>query len=128
MEWFGYDRLYKTLNCPYCSGELPIPGKTSFKALYPDLMKDWKKINNVFVDADLVTENYDQNVWWKCSTCHSSYEMSIKARVIYYKRNQESCGYCKGYRRRFYNIIKIKHNKLFKRNVMFYFFLILNNK
>lgn len=50
-----YDRVEERLYCPYCSGKLPIPNenlcpyctgikaipdKTSFKDLYPDLMKE----------------------------------------------------------------------------------------
>jgi hypothetical protein len=31
------------VECPYYSGEKAIPGITSFKALYPDLMIEWKR-------------------------------------------------------------------------------------
>ncbi|QHQ62300.1 hypothetical protein Ana3638_17170 [Anaerocolumna sedimenticola] len=50
------------------------------------------------IDEDIILENYGQNVWWNCVKCGKSYEMSPKTKILYHKRNQKSCGYCKGYR------------------------------
>lgn len=93
------DRSEGTLVCPYCSGEKVIPGKTSFKALHPELMIEWNEVNRLFIDADTILDNYSQNVWWRCLKCHKSYEMSPAVKLTYYKRFQESCAYCKGYRK-----------------------------
>ena len=68
-------------------------------ALHPELMIEWKDTNNLFIDADTIIEGYSQDVWWRCSKCESSYEMSPKLRLLYNKRTQESCGHCKGYRK-----------------------------
>lgn len=101
LEWIASPkgRSEGTSVCPYCSGEKVIPGKTSLKALYPELMTEWHEINCLLIDADSIFENYSQNVWWRCSKCQKSYEMSPKAKITYYKRYQESCAYCKGYRK-----------------------------
>jgi hypothetical protein len=62
-------------------------------------MTEWKKINYIYVDANLVTEIYSKSVCWKCLKCNTSYEMSPKTRALYYKRNQKSCRFYKGYLR-----------------------------
>ena len=42
-------------------------GKTSFKALHSDLMKEWNLGNWLFIDPDDIIENYSDSVWGTCS-------------------------------------------------------------
>lgn len=81
--------------CMYCSG------KTSFKALYSELMNEWKHISNLLLtNPDYVLPSATKEVWWKCSKCKRSYTNTIRDKVRIYKSNKESCPFCKGYRRK----------------------------
>jgi hypothetical protein len=62
-------------------------------------MIEWKDVNNIFIDPDTILDSYSKNVWRICSKCNNSYEMSPKFRLMNKKRNLESCGNCKGYRK-----------------------------
>lgn len=102
MEWIASirERAEEGKCCPYCTEKKAIPGKTSFKAKYPDLMEEWKVIANyILVDPDNIVDNYNHDVWWECNICKHSYQMSPKRRLLHRKRNQQACPYCKGYRR-----------------------------
>lgn len=110
MSWKSSvkDRVNKEIDCPYCNGREAIRGKTSFKALHSDMMKEWNLGNWLFIDPDDIIENYSGSVWWTCSECKNSYAMSPKKKLYYQKRKKEPCPYCKGMRRKmhhFYDII-----------------------
>ena len=101
MEWEASirDWVNGEAECPYCSGRKAIPGRTSFKALYPGLMSEWKYISNLLIaNPDYVLPSSTKEVWWECLRCNKSYSIKIKDRVNMYKKNKESCPYCKGYR------------------------------
>ena len=96
-----YDRLYNDTNCPYCNGRLAIPGKTSFMAKHSNLMIEWNVLLNLlFIDPDEILEDNSSDAWWTCQTCNKNYLMSPQKRILYEKRRQDSCPYCKGYRRK----------------------------
>ena len=102
MEWEASirDRVNGEVDCPYCSGRKAIPGRTSLKALYPELMKEWKYISNLLiVNPDFVLPSSTKESWWECERCNKSYTIKIKDKVNMFKRHKESCPYCKGYRR-----------------------------
>ncbi len=102
MEWVASikDRVNGDVECPYCSGKKAIPGKTSLKALYPELMNEWKYISNLLlINPDYVLPSSTKEVWWECSHCNKSYSIKIIDKVSMYRRNKKSCPYCKGYRR-----------------------------
>jgi DNA-directed RNA polymerase subunit RPC12/RpoP len=64
------DRVNGEAECPYCNGRKAIPGRTSFKALYPELMKEWKHISNLLlINLDYVLPTSTKEVWWKCPQC-----------------------------------------------------------
>jgi uncharacterized Zn-finger protein len=86
--------------CPYCSGRKAIPGKTSFKALFPEIMNEWKYISNLLLaNPDYVLPTSTKEVWWECPYCKKSYSMKIMDKVNMYRRNKKSCPFCKGYRK-----------------------------
>lgn len=102
MEWEASirDRVNDEAECPYCSGKKAIPGKTSLKALYPELMSEWKYISNLLIaNPDHVLPSSTKEVWWECLRCNKSYSIKIKDKVNLQKKNKEPCPFCKGYRR-----------------------------
>jgi DNA-directed RNA polymerase subunit RPC12/RpoP len=102
MEWEASirDRVSGEAECPYCNGKKAIPGKTSFNALYPELMSEWKFISNLLLaNPDLILQSSTKEVWWLCSHCKKSYSYKIIDKVNMHRRNKKSCPYCKGYRK-----------------------------
>ncbi|SCY23551.1 Probable Zinc-ribbon domain-containing protein [Lachnospiraceae bacterium XBB2008] len=90
-------------DCPYCNGRKAMPGKTSFKAKHPDLMKEWDTLANycLGIDPDNILDTFSKKVWWICpkdSTHH--YEMTPSDRLFFQKRHRDPCCYCKGRRRK----------------------------
>ncbi len=99
------DRVNEEIDCPYCNGREVIRGKTSFKALHSDMMKEWNLGNWLFIDPDYIIENYSDSVWWTCSECQNSYAMSPKKKLYYQKRRKEPCPYCRGMRRKMHHFL-----------------------
>lgn len=56
-------------SCPYCSGRLPIPGKTDLATLRPDLSKQWHPDKNSLTPQE-VTVSASNKVWWRCENGH----------------------------------------------------------
>ena len=107
MTWKGSvkDRVNEEIDCPYCNGREAIRGKTSFKALHSDMMKEWNLGNWLFIDPDDIIENYSGSVWWTCSECRNSYAMSPRKKLFYKKRKKKTCPYCKGLRRKMHHFL-----------------------
>ena len=107
MTWKGSvkDRVNEEIDCPYCNGREAIQGKTSFKTLHVDMMKEWHFGNWLFIDPDNIIEDYSGNVWWTCSKCQNSYSMSPKKKLYYQKRKKEPCPYCKGRHRKMHHFL-----------------------
>lgn len=93
--------------CPYCSNRQILPGFNSFKELHKDLIDNWDFISNyLLADPDKIGESCAIPVWWNCphdQTHH--YLMSPKQRLLFQKRQQEPCLYCKGRRRKKHHFI-----------------------
>lgn len=78
----------------------PFLGRTSFKALYPELMNEWQYISSLLlVKPDYILPSSTKEVWWECYHCNKSYPNKIVDKVRNYQRNKKSCPYCKGYRK-----------------------------
>lgn len=157
------ERFFKVSGCPYCTGKYAIPGKTSFKALYPEIERQLILEESDTIDTDKILPTYKserkykwkcqkcnciwkatiaervegkeciycnkslyqlyknlidnewiwknnillanprylfpmstKKVWWKCSICNRTYKYSIYERIKDYKRNRNSCIYCRG--------------------------------
>jgi DNA-directed RNA polymerase subunit RPC12/RpoP len=84
------ERVNRDKECPYCSGKKAIPGKTSFKALYPELDKEYSLINKY--DPDTLVPTYTIDMKWNCSICDIGWEASISDRV----NGVKECSYCSG--------------------------------
>ena len=79
-------------NCPYCAGKRPIPGKTDFATLRPDLLAQWDYDKND-CGPECHTLRSEKKVFWICPTCGQSWAASIVVR-----RNNHNCPYCAGKR------------------------------
>lgn len=62
------DREYMT--CPYCSGRIPIPGKTDLGTLEPEIAAEWDYKKNRLLPTE-VTRMSAKKVWWRCQYGHS---------------------------------------------------------
>lgn len=59
--------------CPYCSGRLPVPGKTDLATVYPDIAKQWHPTKNGKLTPSQMTPRPNKKVWWKCEKGHEWY-------------------------------------------------------
>ena len=80
-------RTTRNFNCPYCKGRR-VNETNSVESKLPELIKEWnyernnKKPSEVYC---LSTKKY----WWKCISCNSEYERSIRNAV-----EGIGCPYC----------------------------------
>lgn len=91
-------RVYNRSGCPYCAGNLAIPGKNDILTLYPEICSE------ALVDKTLLntkTSYSNSIITWKCSKCNNVWKTSILNRIVY----KTSCPRCR------YNIFTDKHNK-----------------
>ena len=58
------ERVNGKTECPYCAGSKPIPGKTSFKAIYPEMAVEFSVKNEQ--DPDKIIPTYSDTVLWNC--------------------------------------------------------------
>lgn len=77
------------MTCPYCSGRLPIPGKTDLATLEPEIAAEWDYTRNLLLPSN-VTRMSGKKVWWICNEGHS-----YKAR-IYNRSKGKGCPVCAG--------------------------------
>lgn len=77
------------MTCPYCSGRLPIPGKTDLATLEPEIAAEWDYTRNLLLPSN-VTRMSGKKVWWICNEGHS-----YKAR-IHNRSKGKGCPVCAG--------------------------------
>ena len=85
-----FERLYENKECPYCIGKKVIPGKTSFKAMYPRLVEEYSPINED--DPDYLLPSVTKRIIWNCHECKQEWSSSLNDRVS----GNVSCPYCDG--------------------------------
>lgn len=81
------DRHYGT-GCPYCAGQLPIPGLTDLAAVNPQLVKEWHPTKNGILRPSDMAAFSDKKVWWFCEKGHE-WQASISSRS-----NGKNCPIC----------------------------------
>lgn len=94
-------------DCPYCNDRKPLTGYNTLAVRYPTLLGDWDYTNNyVLADPDQILPTSSVKVWW---TCHNDpshhYPQQVSDKVLFDKRHQESCIYCKGRRRKKHHFV-----------------------
>ena len=67
--------------CPFCSGRLPIVGKTDLATTNPKLLDEWDYVKNGSLTPEMVSARSDKLVWWKCSICNDSWKSAVKNRT-----------------------------------------------
>lgn len=85
------------ISCPHCRRL-----KASFAANHEKLMDEWDCVGNYLIaDPERIADSSTTQVWWRCPADESHlYLMSPSRRLMFEKRNWESCPYCKGFRRK----------------------------
>ena len=78
--------------CPWCSGKLPIPGKTDLATTHPQLAAEWDTEKNLPLKVTEVSQGTERSVWWRCPEGHS-FEARVFSRVA-----GTGCPYCTGKR------------------------------
>ena len=73
--------------CPYCSGLLPIKGKTDLATVKPELAKEWHPTKNGTLTPDMVSPDSHKEVWWICDKGHEW------KKVVH---GRGKCPYCSG--------------------------------
>ncbi len=93
--------------CPYCTDRRVRPGFNSFKVRHKDLMEEWDSLSNyLLADPDQIGDSCSIPVWWNCpNNKEHHYLMSPKQRLLFQKRQQEPCPYCKGRRRKKHHFV-----------------------
>lgn len=100
-----YQMINNTDNCPYCNNRLLFKGFNSLDVKYTEVIHEWiYEANYINADPSEILETSQKRYWWKCSKCNYKYKMSPSQKVMYYKRNKESCPYCKGLRQEHYHL------------------------
>ena len=77
-------------SCPHCHGKRPIPGKTDFASIHPELLGEWDFEQNTLPPA-AYTYGSDKSVWWHCEKGHSWQA------TIYDRHKGGLCPYCSGH-------------------------------
>ena len=87
--------------CPYCSGRLPIVGKTDLLTVNPNLAKEWDYERNSKSPQEY-TSGSNKKVWWNCREGH------VWKASIEHRSRGRGCPYCSGSKteRLVYNYLK----------------------
>ena len=75
--------------CPYCGGDIPIPGETDLATVFPDIANEWDYDQNKKAPCEYMPFS---NLWvfWKCPYCGFSY----KKRIIDRTSKKSGCPNC----------------------------------
>mgnify|MGYP004704201331 CR=1 FL=1 len=92
-EWKAriIDRTNRGHSCPYCSGKLPIIGKTDLATLAPELVKEWNYAKNQDITPQMFTLRSGKKVSWICENGHE-----WEATIINRTKHGTGCPYCAG--------------------------------
>ena len=93
--------------CPYCSNHKVCEGN-SLQRINPSLSKEWHLYKNGKLLPKDVVSGSSKKVWWKCESCHSSWEATVLSR-----NKGTGCPYCSGRKVNKTNCINI-NEKLMK--------------
>ena len=79
--------------CPYCAGQLPIPGQTDLATRYPEAAALWHPTENGTVTPDQVMPGSHKKYWWLCEQGHA-----WQAAPYVLTSQNALCPYCSGRR------------------------------
>ncbi len=85
--------------------------ENSLETMRPELVEEWDFEKNGMLKPENYSYKSDVKVWWKCSNCGSSYQLSIKQKC----NNVNSCSICANKRlMKGYNDLATTHPELAK--------------
>ena len=92
-EWqtLVYHRTSRGTGCPYCSGNIVIPGKTDLLTLFPEISSEFDAGKNDRITPETICAKSGRKVWWLCSKGHS-----WQAPVISRTKLRAGCPFCVG--------------------------------
>ena len=71
MTWEArIDHRVDGRGCPFCAGSRPIPGKTDFRTIYPQLAEQWDQEENGEKHPEDFTTKSHYKAHWKCGKGH----------------------------------------------------------
>jgi len=100
------NRINSNSKCPYCSNK-KAHKEYNLDILFPQLMIEWNFEKNKKKPEEYIP-NSNSKVWWKCKTCNSEWDDTIRHRAIE-KRN---CPFCRRFRINNTNSIAYTHPHL----------------
>jgi len=86
------NRSRQRSGCPYCAGNVAVPGKNDLATVRPDLAAGWHPTKNGDLTPNLIARSSDRKVWWQCTKGH---EWRASAANRY---RGAGCPYCAGRR------------------------------
>ena len=76
--------------CPYCAGQMVIPGINDLQSINPSLAAEWDYDKNDGLTPENVMPNSTKKIWWKCKRDH-------EWQAIIGNRNKGAgCPFCAG--------------------------------
>ena len=76
--------------CPLCHNKVVVVGKNDLFTQYPELKQEWDYEKNIGLDPTTLHGGSHKKVWWKCKTCHGSWETHVDAHAT----QEYGCPYC----------------------------------
>jgi hypothetical protein len=73
------NKIQHSQKCPYCSGRLPIIGKTDLATTYPELLNEWDYEKNT-INPTEISFGSTKKIWWICKYGHS-YNSNLRTRT-----------------------------------------------
>lgn len=88
-----YHRTSRSTGCPYCSGNIVIPGETDLQTLFPEIACEFDADKNDRITPEKICAKSRRKVWWRCNSGHS-----WQASVISRTNLKSGCPFCAGKR------------------------------
>ena len=88
-----YHRTSRSTGCPYCSGNIVIPGETDLQTLFPEISREFDAGKNEGITPTEICAKSGKKVWWLCKKGHS-----WQAPIISRTNLRAGCPICAGQR------------------------------
>ena len=92
-EWqtLVYHRALRRTGCPYCAGNLVLPGENDLLTLFPEIATELDIRKNQGVSPSELCAKSGKSVWWQCKEGHS-----WKTAIISRTNLKSGCPFCAG--------------------------------
>ena len=93
-EWqtMVYHRTSRSTGCPYCSGNIVIPGETDLQTLFPEISREFDAGKNEGITPTEICAKSGKKVWWLCQKGHE-WKATVSDRS-----DGKGCPFCSGKR------------------------------